>query len=278
MNRTPRIDRTNNPNTDAPQGPVLAHQHAAGHTRRDVLLGLGGAAMALTAGAAIGSDGHQGNDGHQHHTTPGFDAETGAYTLAPLPYDPAALEPHIDAQTMSIHHGRHHAGYVRGLNNALAKLQEIRTGGGDPSTVEHWSRELSFNAGGHINHALFWTGMAPAGNGGGGEPDGPLRAAIDRDFGAFEQFTAHFKAASASVEGSGWGWLVYEPLGGRLMVTQMHSQQMGLFASCVPLLGVDVWEHAYYLRYQNKRSDYITAFMNVINWPEIARRFAAATA
>lgn len=206
---------------------------------------------------------------------PGWDAATNRFVLPKLPYEPEALEPHIDAQTMRIHHERHHQAYVNGLNTALDKLAEIRAGSGDPATLELWQRRLSFHGGGHINHALFWTNMAPEGQG--GEPRGALMDAIRRDFGSFEAFDKFFRDTSAAVEGSGWGWLVHEPVSNRLMVLQMHNQQHSVFAGVTPLLGVDVWEHAYYLKYQNRRSDYIAAFMKVINWNEVQRRFEAAT-
>jgi Fe-Mn family superoxide dismutase len=206
----------------------------------------------------------------------GYDSKTNKYTLPELPYDYDALEPAIDAQTMTIHHSKHHAGYVNGLNNALSKLRSIRDGDGDPSIIQHWQRQLSFHAGGHINHTLFWSGMTP--NPESDRPNGALGVAIDRDFGSFEQFSTQFQAAAKSVEGSGWGWLIYEPIAGRLLITQMQNQQQMLFAGAVPLLGVDVWEHAYYLKYQNRRADYIKAFMGIIDWSEIQRRFDAATA
>jgi len=208
----------------------------------------------------------------------GYDERRGEYTLPDLPYDYDALEPHIDARTMTVHHDKHHAGYVRGLNKALEVLHDIRWNKGDPATLQHWERELSFHAGGHINHTLFWTGMAPERAGGGGRPEGDLGDAIADQFGSYEKFAWNFRAAAGSVEGSGWGWLVYEPIGKRLMVTQMENQQKLMFAGAVPLLGVDVWEHAYYLRYENRRGDYLEAFMNVVNWPEIQRRFDAARA
>ena len=208
----------------------------------------------------------------------GYDHATSMYTLPPLPYGYADLEPHIDQQTMTIHHDKHHAGYVNGLNNAIKQLGDIRDGTSDASVIQHWQRQLAFHAGGHINHTLFWTGMAPETKGGGGVPTGALANAIDRNFGSFEKFKAHFKAASNSVEASGWGWLVYEPLAKKLLVTQMQNQQQMIFPTAIPLLGVDVWEHAYYLNYQNRRADYIDAFMNIINWSEIQRRFDAATA
>ncbi len=208
----------------------------------------------------------------------GWSEDEGLYTLPPLPYPPNALEPHIDEQTMLVHHGKHHAGYVRGLNKALEMLHQIRTGQGDRATLQHWQRQLSFHAGGHINHTLFWNGMAPPDHGGGGRPTGALATQIERDFASFDKMAWQFRAASASVEGSGWGWLVWEPLGHRLMILQMQNQQQMMFAGAVPLLGVDVWEHAYYLRYQNRRKDYLDAYMNIINWSEIGRRFDAARA
>lgn len=208
----------------------------------------------------------------------GWDDRLKGYSLPPLPYAPNALEPHIDERTMLIHHGKHHAGYVRGLNRALEMLHKLRWEDADAALIQHWERQLSFHAGGHINHTLFWNGMAPPNNGGGGRPTGALATQIERDFGSFDKMLWQFKAASASVEGSGWGWLVWEPIGRRLMITQMENQQKMLFAGAVPLLGVDVWEHAYYLRYQNKRKDYLDAFTNVINWPEVMRRFDRAHA
>ncbi|MDX2148317.1 MAG: superoxide dismutase [Planctomycetota bacterium] len=206
----------------------------------------------------------------------GFDAQRGEYVLPPLPYDKAALEPHIDAQTMEIHHGKHHAAYVSGLNKALLALKAIREGAGDAGLIKHWSREVSFHGAGHVNHALFWHMMAPAGNGGGGQPSGDLAQAINRDFGSFEAFTAHFKAAANAVEGGGWAWLVHEPVADRLLIIQMEKQQDMYLTGAHPLLGVDVWEHAYYIKYQNRRSDYVNAFMNVINWGFVQRLFASA--
>ncbi|MBK7405070.1 MAG: superoxide dismutase [Phycisphaerales bacterium] len=207
----------------------------------------------------------------------GWDSAKGEYTLPPLPYDYAALEPHIDAQTMQIHHDKHHAGYVKGLNNALAKLAEARQAG-DAGLIAHWSKQLSFHGSGHVNHTLFWLGMAPSGKGGGGEPSGSLRAAIDRDFGSFDKFSWQFREAAKSVEGSGWGWLVFEPLGRRLAVIQGENQQKLMLTGAAPLLGLDVWEHAYYLKYQNRRAEYVDAFMNVVNWGFVQSRFAEVSA
>jgi Fe-Mn family superoxide dismutase len=201
-----------------------------------------------------------------------WDATTGEYVLPPLPYDYNALEPHIDEQTMRIHHDKHHAGYVKGLNTALAELARARQSG-DATLIAHWSKQASFHGGGHVNHSLFWRCMAPAGQGGGGQPTGSLASAIDRDFGSFEGFSWQFREAAKAVEGSGWGWLVLEPVSGRLMVVQMENQQKLLFGGVMPLVGVDVWEHAYYLKYQNQRAAYVDAFMNVVNWPYVQETY-----
>jgi superoxide dismutase, Fe-Mn family len=206
---------------------------------------------------------------------PGFDAGKGEYVLPPLPYDKAALEPHLDASTIELHHDKHHKAYVDGLNKALKALREIREGG-DPSLVKHWSRELSFHGSGHVNHTLYWNMMAPAGMGGGGVPSGPLAQAIDRDFGSFDRFVAHFKAAAMQVEGGGWAWLVVCPVAHRLLIVQEEKQQDMMLTGARPVLGIDVWEHAYYLKHQNRRSDYVTAFMNVVNWKFCESLFNAA--
>jgi Fe-Mn family superoxide dismutase len=244
--------------------------HMIDLTRREAIGGMGALGLGVIGLGASGSRAATAGA-----AAPGWDAATSKFVLPDLPYDPAALEPHVDAQTMNIHHGRHHQGYVNGLNTALEKLAQIRSGSGDPAALELWQRRLSFHAGGHINHALFWTNMAPEGQG--GEAGGTLMDAIRRDFGSYEAFDKFFRDTAGAVEGSGWGWLVHEPLSGKLMVLQMHNQQHSLFAGVTPLLGVDVWEHAYYLKYQNRRADYLAAFMKVINWNEVQRRFDAAT-
>lgn len=197
----------------------------------------------------------------------------GKYTLPDLPYAYDALEPHIDAQTMRIHHSIHHQGYVNGLNNALDKLAEARVKD-DFSLIKHWSREVSFHGGGHYLHTLFWSAMTPNG---GGEPfDSDLKSEINRSFGNFNAFKKHFLAASNAVEGSGWGVLAWEPVGKRLIIHQVEKQQDMSTWSNIPLLMVDVWEHAYYLKYQNRRGAYTEAFMNVVDWQEVARRFEIA--
>ena len=206
----------------------------------------------------------------------GWDAAAGEYTLPPLPYAYDALEPHIDAQTMEIHHSKHHAGYVRGLNRALAELTSARQAR-DAGLVKHWSREVSFHGSGHVNHTLFWNSMRPAGQGGGGSPTSALAQAMRESFSSVEQGLWQFKAASRSVEASGWGWLVHDPVSGGLLVIQGEKQQDLMMTGVVPLLGLDVWEHAYYLRYQNRRADYVEAFMNIIDWAAVGQRYEAAT-
>jgi superoxide dismutase, Fe-Mn family len=242
--------------------------------RRSALAAMGAmGVLGAVGGSALGAN--PAKRGNPMHNALGWNSTKAEYELAPLPYAYDALEPHIDAQTMEIHHSKHHAGYVSGLNNAISKLAAARDNQ-DAATIQHWQRQLSFHAGGHINHALFWTGMAPAGQGGGGEAGGSLRQAIERDFGSYQAFVWQFKQAAASVEASGWAWLVYEPMGGRLLISQMENQQKLLVTGATPLLGIDVWEHAYYLKYQNRRAAYIDAFFNVINWSAIQSRFDAS--
>jgi len=200
----------------------------------------------------------------------------GEYTLPPLPYDYASLEPHIDEQTMRIHHDKHHQGYVNGLNAALGKLAGARQSG-DFADVQQLSRLLAFHGGGHANHTLFWQNMAPPGRGGGGEPTGRIAEQIAKDFGDLARFQAHFSAAAAAVEGSGWAVLGWHPLLGRLLVQTMMNQQNLTVLGTVPLLVLDVWEHAYYLKYQNRRGDYVKAWWNVVNWQDAEGRFQHAT-
>lgn len=199
------------------------------------------------------------------------------HELPALPYPADALEPHIDAQTMEIHHGRHHNTYVTKLNEALeghADLQEksveelISNLEAVPESIRTAVRN---NGGGHANHSLFWQIMSPNG---GGQPSGELAEAIDKKFGSFEQFKEQFTQAALNRFGSGWAWLVVN--NGELEVTSTPNQDSPLMEGKTPILGIDVWEHAYYLKYQNKRPDYVKAFFNVINWDEVARRYQAA--
>jgi Fe-Mn family superoxide dismutase len=198
----------------------------------------------------------------------------GGHTLPPLPYAYDALEPYIDEATMRIHHDRHHRAYVDGLNRAELKLQEARaTGRFD--LVKHWERELAFNGAGHYLHTIFWNVMSPRG---GGRPKGALAAAIDASFGGFEAFRRQFSAAAEQVEGGGWAILVWSPRSGRLEILQAEKHQNLSQWDVVPLLPLDVWEHAYYLKHQNRRADYIRDWWNVVNWPYVEERFAKASA
>lgn len=196
----------------------------------------------------------------------------GAFVLPPLPYAPEALEPHIDAQTMSLHHDKHHAGYVKGANAALTALKEIRAGTRDAGEVKRWEKDLAFHGSGHVLHTIFWANLSPTP----GSPSAELAAAIDRDFGSFAAFQTHFSAAANAVEGGGWAILGYHPLVGGLLVLQAELHQNLTVQGLVPLLVLDVWEHAYYLRYQNRRADYVTAWWNVVNWDDVSARYAAA--
>ena len=201
------------------------------------------------------------------------------YTLPDLPYAFDALDPHIDARTMEIHHDRHHAGYVNNLNAALEKHPEFQA----PQSVDDLVRRIDDvpedirtavrnNGGGHANHSLFWTVMRPNG---GGEPTGALADAIRSSFGGFSEFKEKFGDAAKTRFGSGWAWLVADA-GGKLQIYSTANQDSPHMEGKTPLLGLDVWEHAYYLKYQNKRPDYVAAWWNAVNWDEVARRYAAA--
>jgi superoxide dismutase, Fe-Mn family len=210
----------------------------------------------------------------------GWDAARREFVLPPLLYKPEALEPHIDRETMTIHREKHHDAYVKGANNALRKLAEIREGAGDQSLAKHWSRELAFHLSGHLNHCYLWALLAPAGKGGGGSPTptSELAKAIDRSFGSFDRFASHFKTAAQQVEGGGWAWLVHHRDTDTLLVMQEEKQQNLATAGFLPLVGIDVWEHAYYLKYKWDRKAYIDAFMNVINWPRVGDIYKKARA
>ena len=204
---------------------------------------------------------------------PGRAVPIGGHTLPPLPYAYDALEPYIDEATMRIHHDRHHRAYVDGLNRAERALQAARASG-QFDLVKHWERELAFNGAGHYLHTIFWNVMSPQG---GGRPTGPLAEAIDASFGSFEAFRRQFSAAAEQVEGGGWAILVWSPRSGRLEILQAEKHQNLSQWDVVPLLPLDVWEHAYYLKHQNRRADYIRDWWNVVNWPCVAERFAKAS-
>ncbi len=237
-------------------------------------VGMGSSLAATSAASAASSGNPAGLTGAAGLSAfAGNHNHPGEYTLPQLAYSYDALEPHIDAQTMELHHSIHHQGYVNGLNNALAKLTEAREKD-DFGLVKHWSKEVGFHGAGHFLHAVFWDVMSPDG---GGEPrDADLVRAINASFGSFEKFKAHYIAASGAVEGSGWGILAWEPFHDRLLVFQAEKHQNLSPMVTVPLLPIDVWEHAYYLRYQNRRGDYVRAFMNVVDWEAVARRYHEA--
>lgn len=195
------------------------------------------------------------------------------YVLPDLPYAYDALEPHISAEIMTLHHDKHHANYVNSANAALEKLEAAREAN-DFSAVTGLSKDLAFNLGGHTNHSIFWKNLSPNG---GGEPTGELAAAIDRDFGSFEKFKAHFAAAALGLQGSGWAVLAYDHIGQRLVIEQMTDQQGNLSIALTPILMLDMWEHAFYLQYKNVKADYVKAVWNVFNWDDAAERFASAT-
>lgn len=204
----------------------------------------------------------------------------GDFLLPDLPYAYDALEPHIDAQTMEIHHSKHHRAYTNGLNDAWDDMSKENQDKGlliilsDLDQLKPDVREqINFHGGGYSNHELFWKSMKP---GGGGEPGGKLKDAIDEEFGNFEQFKEKFSAETAVIQGSGWGWLIFNPVTKKIQFKTTSNQDSPITEELVPLLGLDVWEHAYYLKYENKRPDYIAAWWNVINWEEIELRFTRA--
>jgi Fe-Mn family superoxide dismutase len=192
-----------------------------------------------------------------------------AYELPPLPYGYNALEPYYDEQTVRLHHDKHHAAYVAGLNKAEDELGSARAKG-DYALVKHWERELAFHGSGHALHTLFWENMAA----GGGSPEGELAARIVQDFGSLEAFKAQFTAAAVAVEGSGWCLLAWVPAFGKLSLLQVEKHQDLTVWGAVPLLIVDVWEHAYYLKYQNRRAEWIGQWWNIVNWADVAHRYA----
>jgi Fe-Mn family superoxide dismutase len=194
------------------------------------------------------------------------------YTLPDLPYDYAALEPHISGRIMELHHDKHHAAYVTGANTALEKLAAARESG-DLAAVNLHEKNLAFNLGGHANHTLFWQNLSPEAA---GRPDGELAAAIDEFFGSFEKFQAHFAANATGIQGSGWSVLAWDTLGSKLVVFQLYDQQSNVPLGVVPIVMLDMWEHAFYLDYLNVKADYVKAWWNIVNWSDAAARFARA--
>ena len=195
------------------------------------------------------------------------------FTLPDLAYDYAALEPNISARIMELHHSKHHATYVKGANTALEQLAEARDSG-NLANINKLEKDLAFNLGGHVNHSIFWTNLSPEG----GEPTGSAKDLLDSEFGGLEKFQAQFTAVALGVQGSGWAVLGYDNLGGNVTTFQLFDQQGNVPFGVTPLLMLDVWEHAYYLDYQNVRADYVKAFWNVVNWQNVGERLDAARA
>ena len=194
------------------------------------------------------------------------------YTLPDLDYDYGALEPHISAQIMQLHHDKHHAAYVAGANTALEKLAAARESG-DFGAINKLEKDLAFHLGGHINHSVFWKNMSPEG---GGRPDGEIAAAIEEYFGSFEGFQSQFNEVANGLQGSGWSVLVWDTLGKRLNINQLFDQQGNLPVGQLPVLQLDMWEHAFSLQYLNVKGDYVKAWWNVVNWADVTERFTKA--
>jgi Fe-Mn family superoxide dismutase len=194
------------------------------------------------------------------------------YSLPDLPYDEGALEPHISGRIMELHHGKHHATYVKGANTALEKLYDMR-GKGDFTTLSMLERNLAFNVSGHVLHSVFWTNLSPNG---GGDPTGQLATVIEENFGGFPSFRQQMTEAAGSIQGSGWAMASFEPVSGRILVQQVHDHQGEHGQGTIPLLVIDGWEHAYYLQYQNEKKKFFDAIWNVINWDDVVRRYDEA--
>lgn len=241
------------------------------NSRREFLgsVALAGAAVVM-AGSPAGANAAELAATGLHELFPGAINAEGAYVLPPLKYDYSALAPVIDSQTMNLHHARHHQSYVDGLIAAEAQLARARETG-DFALVEHWSQKAAFHGAGHLLHCVFWDSIGPVDAG--GQPSARLTEAITREFGSVEKLLAHFAAASIAVEGSGWAIIGYSIAARKLVVLQARNHQFQTQWGIVPLLCNDVWEHAYYLNYQNRRADYVRNFPRVIAWERVNQRF-----
>jgi len=193
-----------------------------------------------------------------------------SYTLPDLPYDFSALEPHLSGEILDLHYNRHHAAYVKGANETLDYLTEARRRQSF-SEINQLEKSLAFHISGHLLHSLLWKNLSPAG---GGAPNGELGAAIDQHFDSFAAFKAQLTAAAGSLQGSGWGALSWEPLGKRLVIEQVFDHQGNVGIGTLPILVVDMWEHAYYLQYQHRKADWLTSFWKLVDWVDVAERFA----
>ena len=195
-----------------------------------------------------------------------------SYSLPDLPYDYGALEPVYSGRVLELHHGKHHAGYVAGLNRTQERLAEARERA-DFEAIVGLEKALAFNLSGHILHSLFWKNLSPDG---GGKPDGELATAIERSFGSFERFRDHLTQATITVQGSGWGALAWEPVGQQLVVEQIYDHHGNVGSGSVPLLAIDAWEHAYYLQHENRRADYVSSLWDLVHWKDVEARFTRA--
>jgi Fe-Mn family superoxide dismutase len=194
------------------------------------------------------------------------------YVLPELTYDYASLEPSISGKIMELHHSKHHAAYVNGANAALDALEEARDKN-DLTWINKLQKDLAFNLSGHVNHSIFWTNLAPNA---GDKPTGELAAAIDEFFGSFDKFQAHFNAAAMGIQGSGWAILAWDAIGQKLIIEQLYDQQGNMATATIPVLMLDMWEHAFYLDYLNVKADYVKAFWNIVSWANVQARFEAA--
>jgi len=191
------------------------------------------------------------------------------YSLPELPYETDALEPYLSGEVLELHHGKHHKAYVDGANTTFEKLGQARATG-DFGTINQLEKNMAFHLSGHVLHSLLWQNMSPDG---GGEPEGELAAAVKESFGSFDALRAQMSEAANSVQGSGWATLAWEPLSGRLIVEQVYDHQGNVGQGGPPLLALDMWEHAFYLQYKNVKKDWVEAFWNLVNWPDVASRF-----
>ncbi len=193
------------------------------------------------------------------------------YTLPELPYDAAALEPHYSAEILELHHDKHHAAYVAGANTTFEKLADARERD-DFAGINQLQKNLAFHVSGHVLHSLFWKNMSPEG---GGEPEGELGAAVQEFFGGYEKLREQMTEAALAIQGSGWGVLAWEPLGKQLVVEQVYDHQGNIGNGTVPLLVLDMWEHAFYLQYKNVKGDWVDAFWKIVNWPDVSDRLSS---
>jgi superoxide dismutase, Fe-Mn family len=234
-----------------------------------------GLALAMWGGVAAGANEPAAGDaGRGSELYPGAVDASGKYVLPPLPYDYAALEPHIDTETMKLHHDKHHAGYVKGLIAAEEELNAARTGN-KFEAIQSLSSRQAFHGGGHFLHCIFWAEMAPEGKG--GNASGALSGAIDKSFGSMDAFKAQFSGAATSVEGSGWAIMAWSIAARKLVVLQSEKHDNLTQWANIPLLVLDMWEHAFYKKYGPAKADYVKAFWNVVNWENVSRRFEIAS-